>query len=319
MRTEAKSKLTRPAKNWMDVGVLTIVFFFNCSLGLAENAPANQESASAPKSRACDHVSSSSEARESDRMLDDFETSGLPFKHIGTPNYNSVNEISSCNLAVDTPQNLFDALLKKMTSRMSTSNELINRELIRDVCNASYLSLGSDRFLVRYRGLGIVDFGTMKYSRLTKRWVDQDYISDVHRLGKDISVALYRETISTSGVEGNNYFALFFLRKNSDEITVKYADLGRSSAAYVDEESGIPACTDNVDESKQSSGVVSTIVSPTVRTNVVRETAVLTFILRTKDCKSGKVSDISNQFVYSKNQITDKHGKSIAIEQLMPK
>jgi len=244
-------------------------------------------------------------------MSTDFKESGLPFKRFGTPSYDKADEKFPCHLAYDRPNSVFDLLLNWSTQQ----DKALTHVFVRDICVAQYMSLGGNRFFVAYRGIGVANVGAGKYSRQFGRWVENESISKIYKLSPTTSVAIY-QTISTKQQESHTFYALFFRRTNDTNVVVQYAELTGASAGYVKEGSNEPFCSENGDGPEISPETASVIVSSSVATVAKQDEAIFVFSLKSKDCKTGVVTDVKQPFTYHQGVLADKNGHSIHIANI---
>jgi hypothetical protein len=247
-----------------------------------------------------------------EEMSDDFSKSGLSFESFGDQKYDEINKKNTCELNSDSPRPLFNLLLKWSTHE---DGNMVNL-FIHDVCVAEYMPLGQDRFLVRYRGIGVANVGTGEYSRLYAPWVEEDLISKLHKFNSDTSIAIYQTIFSRGGEEYRGFYAIFFRRTSPGETMIQYAALISGDAGYVEDGSNEPFCPEKGTGPEPSPSFVTSILAPSVRTIPNQRKAIFTFAERSKNCRTGIKTDVRKSFLYRDGKLIDQNGKFIRIKNL---
>ena len=238
----------------------------------------------------------------------EFDLFGVSFQSFGVV----VDDISenniSCKFDPKARRDVFDFLL----SRSQSPTEAVFKMHVRDVCLGQYVPLGGERFLVKYRGIGIADLTNKTYSRLNESWIDQDKFIAKKNLTPSISVSLYEADISNQDGDLKNYYAIIFQREKSGNYSAQYAAL--DSAGYGDD-LGNPVCssetsTDSIN--KFATSLDSIKLLPDKSSNEI----VFQFKIKRKNCESSAMANIKKTFSYKTGKFYDQDGNDIQINEI---
>ncbi|MET3109564.1 hypothetical protein AAKU58_004421, partial [Oxalobacteraceae bacterium GrIS 1.18] len=242
-------------------------------------------------------------------------TSSLPLKFVAIGIPEDGDKPNKCNFKTADGEVLYEFLL---TSNSDDSRSTAEKLFGRDICEAIYLPIDDKRFLIDYRGIGIVNLESKKYSRLIGPWVDDSSLSNAYQISPLTSVAVV-ESIRSKYVETHEFAALIFHKTSTGDQLVEVVRLIGSSAEYVDGQSGEPMCATMDEDSYHGPGsppLMATAISiPRISVDRSLRQAHLLFTVKTKNCKTGDVSTTQEQFSFDEKggKMTDQKGAEVEI------
>lgn len=164
-----------------------------------------------------------------------------------------------------------------------------------DLCRATYLYLGGDQYLLKFRGLGLFNLKTNRWSALSTGYASFQQFSPPVILNANSLARIYSYYQAGNGQDHEGYWLLVFRRQPGGTIGISAGEFADTDAGT---DSGRPLCPYD-DPNPRSAEWWETSISDISLTKASSPgQAEITFNFWRKNCKTGEVHHATKELIY---------------------
>ena len=164
-----------------------------------------------------------------------------------------------------------------------------------DLCRATYLYLGGDQYLLKFRGLGLFNLKTNRWSALSTGYASFQQFSPPVVLNANSLARIYSYYQAGNGQDHDGYWLLVFRRQPGGTIGISAGEFADTDAGT---DSGRPLCPYDDPNPKSAEWWETSISAVSLTKASSPGQAEITFTFWKKNCKTGALHHAARALIY---------------------